>query len=74
MIQRFVDRFMSAKPAMLAEFAANPPTSYDAIFTSVVKSIAGVNAGDVPDPGRITVIDHGDYEDIPTSSSSVDHR
>lgn len=62
MIQLFVDRFMTAKPEMLAGFKSQPPESYDALFARVVRVIACEDDYASPDPTRITAIDHGDYQ------------
>lgn len=63
MIQKFVDRFMAAKPALDAELAAKHPEGYDALVQRVVEVLAeGDDYGETLDPKRITVIDHGDYQ------------
>ena len=54
---------MSAKPSMLDGLAEKPPVNYDDLVSRVVRCL--VDAEDqyeTPDPGRITVIDHGDYQ------------
>jgi len=63
MIQQFVDRFMEAKPALREIFKNNWPGGYSAIVEEVVKAIGGEEY-DTPsmDPGRITEVDHGDYQ------------
>lgn len=66
MIRAFTDRFMAAKPEIEAELRAAHPESYDALVTRVVRSMAGAEEddwrGESPDPDRITIIDHGDYQ------------
>lgn len=65
MIQKFVDQFMAAKTAMLAEFKANRVPSYEEIFQRVIAALNNNAAQDEygwPSPKRITVIDDGDYQ------------
>lgn len=62
MIQPFVDKFMAAKSDLIAEFKANRPDSYDDLVTRLVKLLRDEDEYSSPDPDRITVIDHGDYQ------------
>lgn len=62
MIQAFIDSFMAKKEAMIAAFTEKAPERYAGIFTAVVEAIADADECDQPDPKRITVIDHGDYQ------------
>jgi hypothetical protein len=64
MIQKFVNKFMDAKPTIEAELRAAHPAGYDALVRRVVEltSTAGEEYDDRPDPDRITTIDHGEYQ------------
>lgn len=65
MIQQFVNRFMSAEGVIRAELRAKHPDDYDALVKRVVEIVGVEEQGvydDRPDPDRITVIDHGDYQ------------
>lgn len=62
MIQPFVDRFMAAEADLMAEFRATRPESYEALVTRLVQVLAAGDKYRDPDPARITVIDHGDYQ------------
>ena len=63
MIQEFVDRFMEAKPKLREYFKGNWPSNYGDIIDAVVKEIGGEEYDTTSmDPGRITCIDHGDYQ------------
>lgn len=64
MIQTFVDRFMAAKPALAAKFAAAHPEDYTAIVRAVIEVVAAGEEWDwnAPDPERIHLIDDGDYQ------------
>jgi hypothetical protein len=61
MLQKFVDRFMAAKPTLEAELRAAHPEGYDSMVSRVVNAVCGDDYND-PDPERITIIDHGDYQ------------
>jgi hypothetical protein len=64
-IQRFVDAFMSAKPAIVADLAKAHPDDYTSLVKSVMEVLSGVPEDwphSSPDPERITVIDHGHYQ------------
>lgn len=66
MIQKFVDRFMEAKPAIRAQFAAKAPGAYKDIVEAVVRAIhrEADHTTDAysPDPERIHEINDGDYQ------------
>lgn len=62
MIQPFVDRFMAAEAVIKAEYAVTRPDSYDALVKRVVQAVSAEGHYDDPDPERITVIDHGDWQ------------
>jgi hypothetical protein len=63
MIKRFVERFTAAEPSLRAALAVKHPDSYDDLFARVVNVLSGDDTDyDAPDPERITVIDHGDYQ------------
>jgi len=62
MIQRFVDLFMAAKPQMLAALGEKHPEDYDDLVRRVVATCANTEDWRSPDPERITVIDHGEYQ------------
>lgn len=62
MIQEFADRFISQKEAMIADFVANKPSSYDDLFKKTVTVLSVPGEYRTLDPNRITVIDHGDYQ------------
>lgn len=64
MIQKFVDRFMAAKPAIRAEFAKKHVEDYKSLVTTVIKHVAEMDDYNEsePDPERIHQIDDGDYQ------------
>lgn len=62
MIQEFCDRFIAARPELEKRYTEQPPSSYAAIFTDLVTILADEDEYGRPDPERITVIDHGDYQ------------
>ena len=65
MIQKFVDVVIGAKEDLIAEFQTKEgrPRSYSGLVTRLVKLLEPVSDHyDSPDPERITVIDHGDYQ------------
>lgn len=66
MIEQFAHAFQDRGAGWLREkYTAEAPGSYSSIFTDVVRFLAedsGVDRWDRPDPERITVIDHGDYQ------------
>lgn len=62
MIKKFVDRFMAQQDQLLAKFKQDHPEDYAAIVRVVVETICGEDGYDEPDAGRITMIDHGDYQ------------
>lgn len=62
MIQKFVDRFMAKKEETIKAFMEKAPDGYESLFYVVVNSIRDEDEYETPDPGRITVIDDGDYQ------------
>lgn len=62
MIQEFVDKVIAAKPELIAEFQEKRPDSYDELVKRVVEIVGSEDNYGSPDPKRITVIDHGDYQ------------
>ena len=62
MIQEFVDRFIAVKEATIAELKINKPSGYSDLFNRLVVILKGEQEYEVPDPKRITVIDHGSYQ------------
>lgn len=64
MIQKFVDRFMAARPAMEADLRVAHPAGYDGLVKLAVQSLKAPHDdySDAPDPERITIIDHGEYQ------------
>lgn len=63
MIQKFIDAFMEGKDTLKDAYSLKHPADYAQIVSDVVKLLdrAGEDR-DVPDPDRITCIDHGDYQ------------
>lgn len=61
MIQAFIDKFMAASDAIKAEYKAKRPEDYDELVHRLVVALDG-DEDNVPDPERITVIDHGEYQ------------
>ncbi len=62
MIQPFVDRFMSAKPAMIQDLLASEHPSYGDLVKRLIVSLRDPDGYGNPDPDRITEIDHGHYQ------------
>lgn len=63
MIQPFVNKFIEATDAVKAHLKANRPGSYDDLVTRLVTLLQDDSQEwNTPDPARITVIDHGDYQ------------
>lgn len=62
MIQEFVDRFMAAENRIMAELRAKRPASYESLVTRLIELLNESGEYHRPDPKRITVIDHGDYQ------------
>lgn len=64
MIEKFAHAFQEkGMDALREQYKKDAPGSYDAIFTDVVKFLNGISDYyEAPDPDRITVIDHGDYQ------------
>lgn len=61
MIQEFVDRFMENKESIKNAFMEKHVSSYKGIVKIVIKNITEDEYG-FPDPDKIQVIDHGDYQ------------
>lgn len=61
MIKEIVERFMQAKPQLEAEFAKQHPANYGELVKLTVTAINPDQEYNIPDPERITEIDHGDY-------------
>jgi hypothetical protein len=64
MIQPFVDRFMAATPDIKAKLSETRPDSYVDLVDRLIKVLNGQDNdyNSNPDPTRITVINHGDYQ------------
>lgn len=62
MIKEFVDKFMSSKDKLKARFAKKHPKNYKEIVKAVVEILHDEDDYNSPDPGRITQIDHGEYQ------------
>ena len=62
MIKDMVERFMQAKPELEKRLKEDHPASYNELVWLVVKAINPEQEWDLPDPDRITEIDHGDYQ------------
>jgi hypothetical protein len=63
MVEKFAQQFQQhGFDAFVDQYQENPPGSYDAIFEDVVRFLADENDFDAPDPDRVTVIDHGDWQ------------
>lgn len=63
MIKEFVDRYINAKAALIAQYQERPPENYDAIFRDVVSIVSSLEDNyDTPDVDRITTLDHGHYQ------------
>lgn len=62
MIQEFCDRFIAATPEVKAWIKQQSYPSYRELVNKVIETITPGANYDSPDPTRITVIDHGDYQ------------
>jgi hypothetical protein len=62
MIQTFVDKFMENKSKVLEQLASDPPSSYTEIVRLVVENMRDPDGYGDPDPGRVHVINDGDYQ------------
>lgn len=62
MIKGIVERFMQAKPELEKRLKEDHPASYNELVGLVVQAINPEQEWDLPDPDRITEIDHGDYQ------------
>ncbi len=61
MEQRFVARFMKAKPALRSQWAEGPPSDYKTLVRHIVERL-GDGECDDPDPERVHQVDDGDYQ------------
>ena len=61
MIQPFIDKFMAQESVIRTELKAKRPEDYDALMKRVIETMKE-DDGLEPDPERITIIDHGDYQ------------
>jgi hypothetical protein len=61
-IPEFVARFDAARQQLLGKFKEKHPDNYGDIVRAVVEVCAAVDDYGVPDPDRITRIDHGSYQ------------
>ena len=62
MIQEFADRYIAARPAFEEWARRSAPKNYAQIVKKVIQLVKGEEEYGVPDPERITEIDHGDYQ------------
>lgn len=62
MIPEFVDRFESGKEGLRAVFSAAHPSNYSQIVEEVVRILNPDGSYYEPDPTRIDLVDHGDYQ------------
>lgn len=63
MIEKFVEIWDAKKDNLKKKYSEEPPNSYDQIVHDLVEMLANDEEyGERPDPNRITVIDHGDYQ------------
>ena len=62
MIKEAVDRWFNGQQAVRDAYSKQLPKKYEQIVKDVIKAINPTNDYDLPDPNRITVIDHGQYQ------------
>lgn len=62
MIPKFVQAWDARKGEVEAQFKAKGPECYGDIVKAVVNILRSDDDYDQPDPDRITLIDHGDYQ------------
>lgn len=62
MIQEFVSVFMSKKHELEEVWSEKHPESYENIFSNLIQLLASNTDYGGPDPERIVVVDHGDYQ------------
>jgi hypothetical protein len=62
MIQRFVDMWMRVKDSVAPSLTVQSAGSYDDLFKLVCSALHRDDDYGTPDPERITVIDHGEYQ------------
>jgi hypothetical protein len=64
MIQPFVDHFMASKEQVLEDFRSKRPQGYEDLVARLVTLLGNQELDEwgMPDPQRITKIDHGDYQ------------
>jgi len=61
MIQAYIDRFLDAKPMLIAQFSEKHPEDYKAIVHAVITAISKDEYDD-PSPERIHQIDDGNCQ------------
>ena len=62
MIHKFTDKFVSAKAETIDWLRQDHPENYFSIVKKTVEIISDGDSHHLPDPNRITEIDHGDYQ------------
>lgn len=62
MIQKFVDAFIAAEPEIKKELSTQHPDGYNDLVKRVIQVLSKINDYGLPDPDKITVIDHGNYQ------------
>lgn len=62
MIKEFVERWDSKKSEIEAKLTLGHPESYETLVKYVVEILHDGSEYASPDPERITLIDHGDYQ------------
>jgi hypothetical protein len=62
MIPKFVQAWDARKGEVEAQFKEKGPECYGDIVKAVVNILRSDDGYDQPDPDRITLIDHGDYQ------------
>lgn len=63
MDKKLIAKFDEKRDELKARFKSTHPAGYDAIFTALCEVLTSDGwDGDYPDPARITVIDHGEYQ------------
>lgn len=70
MIQEFVNRFIEQQDNLVEYYTRNPPTHYGDVVEDIAKIVSTpselepyeLDEDDVPDPNRITSIDHGEFQ------------
>ena len=62
MLTKFTDRWIAQKEEIIQMWRAKLPDSYDDIMKTVLMRISDEDNYNAPDPRRLTIIDHGDYQ------------